>query len=420
MNNISRRRILKSATGATLALPFLESLHLSAEVKKTRDCLLAIQMPLGIYAGALFPDGSNLDPLSTEYLAPFKDFHPKMTLLSGMYHPGVSNGHVSGSRVFTGKSNLGYGDPKLAPNAESFDQVAARHLGKHTRFSSISLNTRGEHSASWFNNGMNVPAQTDMKKLFDRLFKEESVADQASHQKRLNMKKSVLDAIWEHSKTIEGSLTQTDRDKLGEYFHAIRETEYGIRKEGEWLDRPRPKVDADAYPDQRDDGGFMLKVRNQLDMAYLALVTDSTRIMTSIIGAQGNVGIEGVNNGYHGLSHRGKDPENIRQLKIIESSILAEIKRLLNRLDAVVEPDGKTLLDHTTVILTSNLGNGSNHSSQNLPVVVFGGGYNHQKYISYTPANETPLCNLYLTTLQKMGVPEERFSTSTGIINQLV
>lgn len=417
--SMTRRQMLKTAAGATFALPFLESFHALAAQTARRRCLMAINMPLGLYAGGLFPEDLTSPTLDTEYLASFREFHDRMTLISGLYHPGVANGHVSTPRIFTGTPNMSAPDPKLAPNGESFDQVAARHLGQHTRFGSLTL-AMGGNAHSWHANGMAVVSHSEMPQVFRMLFEADSKsALDAAHQ-GLDRKRSVLDAVLRDASGLKANLSKPDRDKLEEYFHAVRETEKNVAKENQWLDTPKPQVDGSKLHQNFEQPGFIPRVRNLLDISHLALSTDSTRIIACDLFEQGNVSIDGVNNGYHGLSHHGKDEENIRQLKIIETSVLAELKRFIGRMAETTEPDGSSLLDNTTIVLVSNLGNASNHSSQNLPVLVVGGGYQHGRHINYTPANETPLCNLYLTILQSMGVPMESFSTSTGTIKALV
>ncbi len=416
---ISRRRMLKTTGGALLALPFLEGFHLRAAEQASRQCLVTVNIPLGLYSHALFPEDPSSPTLETEYLSAFAPFHDQMTLVSGLYHPGVANGHVSSSRIFTGTPNMGGADPKLVPNGESLDQCAARHLGDRTRFASLTL-TMGNGSYSYHANGMAVPAYKDMGSLFKKLFAADASGDIENARRRLALKGSVLDAVYQQSKALQPALSSTDREKLDEYFHAVRETEKRVVKDGSWLDTPKPQVDKSAAPRKADGDPFVNSVRNVLDLAHLSLETDSTRILTCDLFRQGNVNLDGVTNGYHNLSHHGQDPENIRQLKIIETALLAEFQRFIQKLADSKEPDGSSLLDHTYVVLTSNLGNASSHSSHDLPLVLFGGGLSHGKHLHFRPTNTTPLCNVYLTLLERLGIQESRFGTSTGTISQLV
>jgi len=411
--------MLKGAGGTLLALPFLESFHVRAAEKASRKCLVAINVPLGMYAPALYPEEITSTAIDSEYLASFGDLRDKMTLFSGLYHPGVSHGHVNSSRIFTGTPNLGGSDPRLAKNGESFDQCAARQIGDLTRFSSLSM-AMGGGQYSWMANGMAIPAEGNLSRVFKKLFVSDSTGDIDIVRQRLAAKNSVLDAVLQQSKSLKPALSRVDSEKLDEYFHAIRETEKRVAKDNAWLDTPKPKVDKSAAPNPATAGNFVGTLRNQLDLTHLALQTDSTRIVTSDIFNQGTVAIDGVNNGYHNLSHHGQDPENIRQLKLIENTILAEVQAFIQKLDATKEASGESLLDNTFVLLVSNLGNASSHSADNLPAVLFGGGLKHGRHLRFGPVNTVPMCNLFLTILNQMGVKETRFGTSTGVISQLV
>jgi len=418
-DSITRRRMLQTTCGALFGLPALESLAAATPgAGQPRKCLVAINMPLGLYAPSLFPEDLASGSLHTEYLAPFQPLHERMSLISGAYHPGVANGHVSTPRIFTGTPNLGGADPKLAENGESFDQCAARHLGHLTRYASLTL-SMGNAPHSWQASGMAVPAISDMGEVFQKLFAADSKGDVGRARQQLGRKGSVLDAVMEQAGALNSALSQVDREKLDEYFHAVRETEKRVVKEGEWLDTPKPKVDPSLRPEE-DGGAFIPGVRDLLDVAHLALQTDSTRIIACDLFRQGAVQIDGVTNGYHSLSHHGRDPENIRQLQMIEIAVLGEIRRFVDKLATTQEADGASLLDHTYVVLVSNLGNASSHSSLDLPVVLFGGDLRHGRHIHFKPSNTTPLSNVYLTILERMGVKEPRFSTSTGTVGQLV
>ena len=163
--------------------------------------------------------------------------------------------------------------------------------------------------------------------------------------------------------------------------------------------------------DKRLDG-----MRITFDLLALALQTDSTRIATvHIPGGNGRFQIDGVNDGYHSLSHHGQDPEKISQLKLIEIEYSRALARFLDRLAAT--NDGRaTLLDNTTVFFGSGMGNASSHSNRNLPVLVAGGGFQHGRSLKFEPG-KTPLCNLYVTMLQRLGIETDSFGNATGTLN---
>ncbi len=125
--------------------------------------------------------------------------------------------------------------------------------------------------------------------------------------------------------------------------------------------------------------------------------------------------IEGVSLGHHDLSHHGKDPSKLSQLQIVEQETMKTVRDLLSKLQQSKEADSN-LLDHTTVFLGSNLGDGSSHSTKNLPVLLAGGGFNHGQHLAFDPDNPPPLCNLFVNMLQRMGIETDKFGTSTGTL----
>src|SRR5262249_24099969 len=126
----------------------------------------------------------------------------------------------------------------------------------------------------------------------------------------------------------------------------------------------------------------------------------------------------GVSMGHHDLSHHGKDPGKLAQLKIVEVETMKTVRDLLTKLQGTQE-DGATLLDRTTVFLGSNLGDGSSHSVKNLPVLLAGGGFKHGQDLAFDPQNPPPLCNLYVNMLQRLGIETDKFSNSTGTLTGL-
>ena len=151
----------------------------------------------------------------------------------------------------------------------------------------------------------------------------------------------------------------------------------------------------------------------------LALKTDSCRFLTFHTGAGGGVvPLDGVSKGYHALSHHGMDEEKLEELALVESAMVNQLGDFLRDLAATDDGDG-CLLDHTSVLLTSNLGNASNHSNRNMPVLLAGGGFRHAGHLAFDQNNNYPLPNLFVSLLQEMGMPVDRFATSTGTMNGL-
>ncbi|HVJ82128.1 MAG TPA: DUF1552 domain-containing protein, partial [Planctomycetia bacterium] len=155
------------------------------------------------------------------------------------------------------------------------------------------------------------------------------------------------------------------------------------------------------------------------DLVHLALETDSTRLVTIMLGGSTAAPpIDGVTLGHHDLSHHGKDPGKLAQLKIVETETMKLLRDLLVKLKRTKE-EGANLLERTMVFLGSNLGDGSSHSVRNLPVLLAGGGFRHGAHLAFDPASPPPLCNLYVNMLQRLGLETDRFGTSTGTLTGL-
>ena len=200
---------------------------------------------------------------------------------------------------------------------------------------------------------------------------------------------------------------------------SVRELEKRLVEAEAWAHRPKPEVDVPVPVDIRNKNDFIGRQRLMSDMVRLALATDSTRFVSLHLGGSGGVlPIRGVAEGYHSLSHHGRDEKKLAQLALVEMEIIRAWGDFLR--DLQQESDGEgTLLDRTSVLLTSNLGNASNHSNRNMPVLFAGGGFQHGRHLAFDRANNYPLPNLYLSVLQRTGLPAERFATSTGTMDGL-
>jgi hypothetical protein len=167
---------------------------------------------------------------------------------------------------------------------------------------------------------------------------------------------------------------------------------------------------------QRDEktGGNMVGV--WLDLMYLALQTDSTRVVTMSI-ENCNWGLDGVTDSYHTLSHHGQREDVLSQLAIVENFMMENIGRFMDRLKAATQPDGSSLFDTTQILFGSGLGSGSRHTNQNLPLILAGGGWKHGQHID--GARKQPLCNLYLSMLQRMGAEQDYFNRSNSTLTGL-
>ena len=201
---------------------------------------------------------------------------------------------------------------------------------------------------------------------------------------------------------------------MDQYFTSVRNLEKRLGEAQDWALRPKPKVKVKAPVDIENRDAIIDRKRLMLDVMFLALQTDSTRFITVHLNGEGGaVPIEGVEDGYHSLSHHGLDDDKIEQLTLVETELVRKWGDFLRNLKGAEESDG-SMLDTTSVLLTSNLGNASSHDNRNMPVVLAGGGFRHGQHLAFDTSNNYPLPNLYLSILRRHGLEVDRFATSTG------
>ena len=236
---------------------------------------------------------------------------------------------------------------------------------------------------------------------------------------RLKDGRSILDHVQSQAKTLQADLSGSDREKLDEYFTSVRELERRLKIAEEWSRKPKPKVDAKQPQNVTNPADLVGRTRLMFELSHLALQTDSTRLITMmLLGTSLVPPITGVNDGHHNLSHHGQDPGKLEQLKLVEVEKLKQLRDFLSKLKET-EEGGHSLLDQTMVFFSSNLGNASSHSCKNLPVLFAGGGFEHGQHLAFDPKTSPPLCNLYVTMLQRLGLEVDKFGSSTGTLTGL-
>ena len=415
MQPLSRRHFLRG-TGAGVALPMLGAMVPALGASKTPGPVkrfVAICGGLGFHAPFLFPENPGPDYELTPYLRKLKDHRDDFTLFSGLSHPeqNGNNGHASSLTWLTSARRPGLAGFK---NTVSLDQKIAAHLGAATRYPFLSL-SNGNGSLSWTASGVNIPAQSSPAKLYKTLFVDGSESEIASQMRQLRRGHSILDSVKDDAKRLERKLGSKDREKLDQYYSSIRELEVRIGQSQAWTTRPKPTVDYEAPKDIVDKKDIIAKQRLMYDMMTLALQTDSTRVITLALGGSNQVpsNIPGVSTDWHNLSHHGKDDQKIAELRLIEEAEFEAFSTFLAQLKGVQESDG-CLLDETSVLFGSNLGNASSHDWHNLPIILAGGGYRHGKYVAHDAKENTPFANLFVPLAQRMGLEIDQFGSSTS------
>ncbi|TWU44463.1 hypothetical protein Poly51_61780 [Rubripirellula tenax] len=413
---LSRRAALK-ASGIAIALPLLDSMNraVGREVVLPPKRMVTICNTLGLHPPSLFPKTPGSDYDSTEYLDLLKDHRNDFTLFAGLSHPD-QNGkqpHDTEMTWLTAARNPGLGGFK---NSISVDQYAAANLGYATRFPSISLSSNTQKSQSYTSNGVMIPAQDRPSTVFAKLFLDGSPEEVRRSRQSLADGRSILDSVAEQTRALNRQTSASDRRQLDEYFDSIRAAEADLLEADAWLDRPKPEVDENPPQDISDAADLIGRARTLMNLVPLCLQTDSSRIITVVIQDHLVVPkIDGVTAEHHNLSHHGQDLEKIKQLKIIETEILKCFADFLSRMTRASEADGR-LLDQTSVLFGSNLGNANAHNPSNLPIILAGGGYRHGRYVAYDKLNNTPLCNLFVNVLNNIGIETDTFGTSTGTL----
>ena len=402
MKHYNRREFLKFGAALPLALQSLSLRAASApSTKVPPKRVIFICNSLGFYKPHFFPTKRG-DFSTSQYLKGMatKD---KMTVFQNLYHPGMeTSNHDSEKSFLTGAAS-----PEASNfiNTISVDQILSRHMGGDTRFPYLpfSIYDRG-WGCSWNSRGVAIPPMHDEKVIFDKLFGEE---DLSAKKNQIKNDQHVVVCLYRDMKQLQKR--GGNQEKIESYRTVIAELEAQLKHEEFWLKTKKPEVPNTLSTDQ--EFAFSTKIENLLELSKLAFQTDSTRVITlSLDWIYGAISVPGATGGWHTLSHHSGKKDLLTKLSRIEAEIAGRLNQFLSELNQIKEGEG-TLLDHTTVVIGSNFGDASNHTCNNLPTIIAGGGYRHQ---SHTVLEKpTPLCNLYLELLHKHNIDTGSFGSST-------
>jgi len=414
---MNRRHFLRGIGGTTLGLPLLDAMlptfgRAAGDAVESPTRFVAMCATLGFHTPYLFPEETGSGYQLTPYLEKLKDHRKDITVISGLSHPEQqgNNGHASEMTWLTSAKRPGLAGFR---NTISIDQVIANQIGLETRYPYLALSTGGS-SLSWTSTGVEIPAESSPSKLFKALFIDGTPDEIKKDITGFLRDRSVLDTVLGEARKLEKDLGQRDREKLDEYLSSIRDLEVRLEQNEIWAKKPKPEVNATEPQDIDDRNDAIGKQKLMNDMIVLALQTDSTRTVTFRLGGLNSVPtVPGVNTDWHNLSHHGKDPEKIKELKIVEEAEFSAFNDFLTKLKGI-EENGKSLLDHTSVLYGSNLGNASSHNWRNLPLVLAGGGFRHGNYLAHNEEDNTPFANLFVTLAQRMNIEIDQFGSSTA------
>ncbi|HUS34218.1 MAG TPA: DUF1552 domain-containing protein [Verrucomicrobiae bacterium] len=434
---LPRRTFLKGV-GATLALPLLDAMIPAATAldktpAKAVKRLGFVFMPMGCDQSRWTPRSEkNLDELSPilDALAPVKD---RITVMTNMELANAYPGsHATSNSSFLSAAKAKHTEGNDYYLGTTVDQVAAKQLGKETQLPSLELamdllETVGQcdngyacvyqNNLSWSSPTTPLPAEAHPRIVFETLFGEGGNA--AERKAALRKRASLLDAFNNDIARLKRNLGATDRDKVNQYLDTIREVERRIqRAEADATTNPLPDLDRPvgvpaAYADH---------ARLMFDLQLLAMQGDVTRVMTFQLARETSNRTYpeiGVADPHHPLSHHGNDPDKIARMAKINAFHVSLFAEYLQKLKDTPEGNG-SLLDHSLILYGSGIGNPNIHDHVNLPIIVAGGaagGMRGNRHIRYD--KPTPLANLHLSLLDKVGVRLDSFADSTGKLDEL-
>lgn len=413
-SNTSRRNFIRTSS-TILALPWLESLATAANSKPPKR-MVCINTEFGLYGPAFFPEKPGRDYEHSDYTQVLDPLRNDFTVFSGISHPEIGGDHASASCFLSSAKH-----PRRPGfrNTVSMDFLASKHVGTATRFPILVLNTDGGGGAMTRTySGAPVSSEASPSRLFAKMFLAGKAKQVEQEIARLRQGKSVLDEMAAEMKSLSRKLGRDDQQQLADYTETVREMERQLHANEEWAQKPKPKVGAKPPKDITSKADILNRTKLMLDMVKLALQTDSTRVCTLFIRGMDLTipNLPGIKENHHGLTHHGKNPDKIRQLKIVESAQIAVFGKFLQSLKTTNDSEGK-LLDHTQVMIGSNLGDASGHGTLNLPILLAGGGHKHGSHIAGDVNDNTPLANLFVTMMQQFGMEVDQFGSSTGTLS---
>ena len=437
---ISRRTMLKGL-GTAIALPWMEAMApvtsaLAGQAVTPPKRMAFIYTPNGMNMADWTPQQEGTDFELPEILNAFKDFKDQMLVMSNLtLDKARANGDGAGDHARALSAFLTCSQPRKTHGADikvgiSVDQVAAQHVGKHTKFSSLEIGCDAgaqagncdsgyscaySHNIAWRTESSPVAKEINPRSVFERLFGDVSQSTKSVAQaNERSFRTSVLDLVLDDASRLQKRLGFSDRRKLDEYLNSVREIEERLHRAQftatvQGIDGvPVPKGIPKSYTEH---------IELMSDMLALALQTDSTRVVTFVHANEGSnrsYPFIDVPEGHHDLSHHGNDEAKKQKIKKINLFHAQRVASLLGKLQKVQEGAG-TLLDNTMLVMGSGIGDGNAHNHDDLPIVMFGKGggtITTGRHVRYE--KDTPIANLYLAMLDRIGVVTDKLGDSTG------
>lgn len=446
-HSFNRRKFLQSA-GFLLGLPTFESLVSGRAAAASNRMGMApdgnplrlafLYAPNGKIMDRWTPSGQGRAFELNQTMQPLAQFQSDLQVVSGLEHQhGWAGADGGGDHARATATILTGARPRKTAGNDiragvSADQVAARHLEGLTRFSSLELSCDAvrqsgscdsgyscayQFNLSWRSETQPVAPESNPRQVFERLFGKGAAENpEGAGERHKARERSLLDFIIQDARALEKQLGRNDQRKLDEYLTGVREIEKRIQLAERF---GIPKAPSSPAP-TGIPASYKEHLRLMFDMLALAFQTDSTRVASFLMahdGSNRNFPDIGVTSGHHELSHHQQDPQKIEQLARIDHFYIEQFAYFLEKLRAMKEPNGKSVLDNSLLVYCGGLSDANRHAHNNLPAIVAGKGggtlQTGQHLALYDPA---PMTNLYLSLLQRMGLPVERIGDSTGIL----
>ena len=439
---LPRRTVLRGL-GAALALPLLDSM-VPALTALSKTAAAPIRR-LGVF---YVPNGMSMPYWSPPQVGPLTELPPTLRSLAGLEERVLMCGALDdeAANLVTGGGDharsagtfLTCVPFKLTTGADvyasvSMDQIAARELAKETQLASIELGIESNamlgscdagascaytNTVAWRTPTTPLPVENDPRAVFERLFGTSGSTDPAARLARMRKDRSVLDAVNEELSDLEREIGPGDRLKLDEYLSAVRDAERRIEMAERQNTRELPLFDQPVGT----PSDYAEHAKLMMDLLALAYQTDLTRISTFMLAREVSARAYpeiGVSDSHHPISHHQDKPANLERLHKINEYQFQQFAHLVRKLAATPEGDG-TMLDSTLLLYGTGISDSNTHFHDDLPVALIAGketGVTGGRYVRY--ARGTPIANLYITILEKMGFPLEKFGDSTGMLKNL-
>jgi hypothetical protein len=436
------RRAFLRGLGVSIALPALDAMRPAfAAARPAPPRMAFVYVPNGIDMEHWTPAGEGAGFELPNILAPLAEHRSRFNVLTGLAHiNGRALGDGPGDHARAASTFLTGVHPKKTAGADislgvSADQVAARKIGSATRFASLELGCEDgrlvgncdsgyscaySNSISWRSESTPNPPEVSPRAVFERLFAGyDDTLDPAARARRRRYNKSILDFVREDARALAGAVGPTDRRKLDEYLTSVREIEQRIEKAERDAGHaaPPPMGKPEGVPVE-----FHAHARLMFDLIVAAFQTDATRVITFMMGREGSGRTYreiGIGDAHHPLTHHRNNPEMIDKVRRINRYHAEQFAYFLGRMRSITEADG-TLLDRTMVVYGSGLSDGNRHQHHDLPVLLAGGealGVKSGRHVRF--GAETPMTNLFLSMLDRMGAQVERLGDSRGKLEGL-